>query len=945
MRFFLFALLCLAPMSAVAQRTGYVPWNSVGGRNSVASTDANGLIPPSLIPFGNGSSQVAQGNISPQETARALQAESVNSAAIGKEATDRANAVTGEQNRATTAEGVNASSIAAEVINRGIALTTEATIARAAEVAAQNTANAAVPTALLGHANWPPQLDSLGTAGSFLVVGRSLAARSSDVINVKDSPYGAKGDGVLITAPMSTTSGSKTIDVLTVAGWSGFTSADIGKDIGINGVGSVPTGGEISAIAVSNTGAGYTGLPTISVSPAPTGTGSRVAAPSVIMGVVSATPVSNGGSGCTGTTAAWPIYNVAHQPQISPAFSVTISGGVVTQLVPTNVGVWATDFPGTAADPIAAYPIPIVGCATIPTFALSMGVVGIGFGNQYYGSDMGWGYPYSANGSTITVSLSGGAPTTPATLGAVSMTPILLSLPTKITAVNNATEIVVASAPGVTQSNVSTNFTYGTLDTAAIQAAVTAGPNVYFPQSTGCYLTDLVNIPSNRVLFSHTGATLCMEPRSFNPMLACATNASNIEIGGLTFIGNLSTNIQETNAGNAISCANLSSDIYVHDNIFSQFVRHVISLDGITRPRIINNTVHGSWFGSGIQVNSANESVNAIITGNHVDSTQLAGIAGGMNGGIISGNTVEGSNEGVGNSASDQVQDCITGYNADPTNLNVVVANNVLTNCGNNGIHWGGDQLVIANNKVYFARLTAIRAARSPNNFPTPEHDVQIIGNYMIGKFSQSTQYGGIEVGNLTSGVIADNIIDTVSAGITVTGYGISGSTPAAPTTGVMIHDNIIKNTAVGITFQNNVQNSYVHDNVFSNDFQGILFSGAANGAKVISENNRLFNNNFDNVTTNIIAEGAGAGDFNTYGPDNVLNGSSLSTIYIGVGPANTHSTFLLGETSIPVGSLPLASVFKGQCIGVTGSSTSNIQACSNGTNWLWVKDNSIVTN
>ena len=48
----------------------------------------------------------------------------------------------------------------------------------------------------LNQPNGPAALDATGSAGSLFVLGRTLAARAKDRINIKDAPYGAAVDGV-----------------------------------------------------------------------------------------------------------------------------------------------------------------------------------------------------------------------------------------------------------------------------------------------------------------------------------------------------------------------------------------------------------------------------------------------------------------------------------------------------------------------------------------------------------------------------------------------------------------------------------------------------------------------------------------------------------------------------------------------------------------------------
>jgi hypothetical protein len=99
------------------------------------------------------------------------------------------------------------------------------------------------------------------TLVALLALAVPLGAQAQ--ISVKDVPYNAEGDTHMISVPATLAAGSRILMLSTAAGRNGFTSVDVGKVIGIAGVGAAPTTGYITAIAVTNSGAGYTSLPTI----------------------------------------------------------------------------------------------------------------------------------------------------------------------------------------------------------------------------------------------------------------------------------------------------------------------------------------------------------------------------------------------------------------------------------------------------------------------------------------------------------------------------------------------------------------------------------------------------------------------------------------------------------------------------------------------------------
>ena len=88
-------------------------------------------------------------------------------------------------------------------------------------------------SSMLGQPNGPAQLDSAGTAGSLIANGRSLAARAQDVINVKDAPYGAKGDTIPAPGSCTIAAGSSALNCSSAT----FTPADVGKAALLHGSG------------------------------------------------------------------------------------------------------------------------------------------------------------------------------------------------------------------------------------------------------------------------------------------------------------------------------------------------------------------------------------------------------------------------------------------------------------------------------------------------------------------------------------------------------------------------------------------------------------------------------------------------------------------------------------------------------------------------------------
>ncbi len=126
-----------------------------------------------------------------------------------------------------TTPGTAADGGALAAASANLAIVTANVTANAAALATvQSTANAAIPSAMLGHPNGPVQLDGSATASSTTTMAmgtstaRTLAARAADIFNPRD--YGAIGDGTLHTA-------QAVLGVSTLASLAGYTAPNGSK--------------------------------------------------------------------------------------------------------------------------------------------------------------------------------------------------------------------------------------------------------------------------------------------------------------------------------------------------------------------------------------------------------------------------------------------------------------------------------------------------------------------------------------------------------------------------------------------------------------------------------------------------------------------------------------------------------------------------------------------
>lgn len=745
-----------------------------------------------------------------------------------------------------------------------------------------------------------------GASGATITMGRTLAARAQDVVNVKDAPYNAKGDTQKILGPAAIAANSESLTVSNA----NFTASDVGKKIAVPNAGATPATGLISAISMASPGAGYTSAPTASFSGAYTNS----ATPGILMGVVSAS-VSGAGT-CAGlATTVTGTLAATGTPPVSPAtFSLTTNGtsitGVSAVLTPGN---WWNAFPGS----LSAVPLKITGCSGAPTLNISMGVVGVGFGNLYYGTGYGSGYPLTG----VTMSLSGGGFTTPAVVGSVTVTPQIPPLETTIASVQGPTQVTL-SAPAQTAVNQSETVTYGTDDTASIQAALNSGkPDIYFPQSSGDYWAGELYVPSFRHLYGK--GTLAVDPLTTSPLLRLSDNtgtipSTNVEMNGMTLVGNRDSSINRNSGSNLVSGIVGNAHIYLHDLTLGGALPTAIAFDGAYDLKISHNTIDGSYYGAGIQMATTTPSTGAIVDGNYITDTQLAPISTyyGLTQSQITNNYLLGSNLGYGDSsATGLIEDCITGYSANASNQQTIISHNEAISCGNNGIHWGGDHLIISDNQIYAPVLYGILVARKPSTDPTLESDITIIGNHFYGADNQHSNQGAISVRNMINCVITGNEIDTDYIGIEL--YATADSSGGRDCNVV---GNQVNNTIFAIWLRKKAQYNQVSANDISNSNIGIAASNSALSIDTTgsfpSFHNTVGTNMFDSVSVPI--EETQTTDYNSWDHQSIQNGAWSLPVMTGtnsrwappLGVGDTAVGLTAGTSSSPYPIAFSASVF-----------------------------------
>ncbi len=303
---------------------------------------------------------------------------------------------------------------------------------------------------------------------------RTPALRAADVVNVRDGyggQPGAKGDGQFATPAITTTVNS---GILTT-GSATFAATDVGKWVVVANAASPTTNnwganvGPVTSIPVTSPGSGYTSVPTCAETDS-SGSGNNATC-QAWMALQSAT-VTNSGTCINGT---WTFF--ATQPtNRSPAqFTGTVVAGVITSLVLTSPGQYAS---------LTGIGLTSGQCSTQPTATFSAGV---GFIQTLdWGNNAAQTPDNSYSQATTTASLTGGSPTTPATLGTPVVTVVIPPWIGQITTYTSPTQVTLSTTAGVNLTNVSTQIFWGTDDSTAIQNAYTAAASntknsVYFP--------------------------------------------------------------------------------------------------------------------------------------------------------------------------------------------------------------------------------------------------------------------------------------------------------------------------------------------------------------------------------------------------------------------------------------------------------------------------------
>lgn len=284
-------------------------------------------------------------------------------------------------------------------------------------------------------------------------------------------------------------------------------------------------------------------------------------------------------------------------------------------------------------------------------------------------------------------------------------------------------------------------------DTAAIQAALNAGTNVYFGGSSKSYrISDKLTVQSNTTIFGEKPTIT--QTKNLTQIFDIDTK-DNVTVTGIKFVGvgtdfvNNDTNPYAT----AIYTNSGSSNICITDNEFNNFGYAGIRLKGAVGAQIINNTFDGP--GSPTLTPVTSGACYGVLTDTGCEKI------------VISGNTIKKYAQGL------RVEGA----------KDIAISSNVISNIvGQHGMYIGSqiERVSVTGNVILAVDLIGIKV--QAQNGGNPNKDITIVGNAV-------SSCGG--------------------DGISIT-HG-AGSTPqAVKNSNVTISDNSISDiTAYGIIVQN----------------------------------------------------------------------------------------------------------------------------------------------
>lgn len=408
-----------------------------------------------------------------------------------------------------------------------------------------------------------------------------------------------------------------------------------------------------------------------------------------------------------------------------------------------------------------------------------------------------------------------------------------------------------------------------TLDVVgAFSAALATGRPVFVPSGIGWIykISAAISVPSNSVIFGNR-SKIFLANGANNHVIRIANGASNIEIKGLHLDGN-----KDNNSGSfGIATGGAGCwGICIEDNYIKNCAVSGISCIGtdVYDVKIKNNIVE-SCNADGIVFSASSSCTRIDIKGNKTFSNGTAGISGNntsskvkMDGNFSWLNGTHGigfigicidseitNNVAWDNGQGDPTADNITAYNSSINNL--LVANNVTKGGLNNGIHVGGNLVVVTNNTVTNATQygIALLAKNSSGDvvemtdFALSNNVVKSCGlsGYWLYKTSFGSVTGNVSRGNTGHGIATDEVSFTTFNGNTLAGNAQCGYRNETASLANIYSNNIAaSNTGHGFELKNVTVSSVSGNNCRSNGGFGITGGGTAGANNIVANITRL---------------------------------------------------------------------------------------------------------
>lgn len=369
----------------------------------------------------------------------------------------------------------------------------------------------------------------------------------------------------------------------------------------------------------------------------------------------------------------------------------------------------------------------------------------------------------------------------------------------------------------------------GTADNVDINTAINRvadlGGGIIHVRTGNYSISAPIKLKSNVTLRGEGRQTVISQINSGNFHMITSFDETNghsdVSLESLTINGNKANQSSNVNGVHLVNCTNLK----IHDLVVYDCKRQGINIDGSLTEMvwITNNVIYNS---GETGINLLDEVERIVVDRNYCYDNGAANIS--LNG---TGSYVTFSNNVCKNAGrATPTADNITGYNKANTHFTVI--NNQCYSGGNNGIHVGGNDLIVIGNQVENADVDGIQVR---NHDESQQTNALVVGNSV----NSVTRYG-VFVKNVTNGVVSSNNINAAgNTGINMellSDTGVLGNS----VTGSLLND--------GLRFHTSARNKIIGNTSKNNARYGIYLSD--DGTTVAQLNQVIGNNLYDSQGT-----------------------------------------------------------------------------------------------